>query len=58
VHQGAAAFQLWTGKAPPLEVMFHAARDALAERARSTESSGSGDTGRSGDTGATNAGGA
>jgi len=52
VHQGAAAFELWTGKAAPLEVMFHAARDALAERARSTES------GASGDTGATDAGGA
>ena len=29
VHQGAAAFRLWTGLEPPLEVMFRAARDAL-----------------------------
>ena len=52
VHQGAASFQLWTGMAAPLEVMFQAARAALAERARSTES------GRSGDTDATDGGGA
>src|SRR5690606_7201503 len=52
VHQGAASFQLWTGRAAPLEVMFQAARAALAERARSTESP------RAGDTGGTNAGGA
>jgi shikimate dehydrogenase len=32
IHQGAASFELWTGMAPPLEVMFSAARDALAER--------------------------
>ena len=29
VHQGAAAFQLWTGQEPPLAVMFDAARSAL-----------------------------
>ena len=29
VHQGAAAFRLWTGLEPPIEVMFRAARDAL-----------------------------
>lgn len=29
VHQGAAAFQLWTGREPPLRVMFEAARVAL-----------------------------
>jgi shikimate dehydrogenase len=29
VHQGAAAFRLWTGLEPPLEVMFRAARVAL-----------------------------
>jgi shikimate dehydrogenase len=34
IHQGAAAFQLWTGMDAPLEVMFHAARAALAERER------------------------
>ena len=50
VHQGAASFQLWTGRKAPLEVMFHAARDALAERARSTESGRSTQSARSGDT--------
>jgi shikimate dehydrogenase len=29
VHQGAAAFRLWTGQDPPLPVMFEAARAAL-----------------------------
>lgn len=29
IYQGAAAFKLWTGKEPPLEVMFAAARKAL-----------------------------
>ncbi len=29
VYQGAEAFRLWTGKEPPLEVMFEAARKAL-----------------------------
>lgn len=29
VHQGAASFGRWTGVAPPLEVMFEAARSAL-----------------------------
>jgi shikimate dehydrogenase len=29
VHQGAAAFTLWTGRKAPLEVMFEAARAAL-----------------------------
>ena len=29
VHQGAASFERWTGVAPPLEVMFEAARSAL-----------------------------
>lgn len=46
VHQGAAAFQLWTGRAAPMEVMFRAARAALAEREqRSTGGAGNGDTG-------------
>ena len=31
VHQGAASFRLWTGLEPPLDVMFSAARMALAE---------------------------
>ncbi len=30
VHQGAAAFKLWTGVEPPVEVMFEAARRELA----------------------------
>ncbi|MDP1818897.1 MAG: shikimate dehydrogenase [Acidimicrobiales bacterium] len=33
VHQAAHAFQLWTGEAPPLEAMRHAAVAALAARA-------------------------
>ncbi|MEX1021971.1 MAG: shikimate dehydrogenase [Dehalococcoidia bacterium] len=32
IHQGAASFRLWTGVEPPLEVMFQAARAALAGR--------------------------
>ena len=31
VYQGAAAFERWTGKAAPIEVMFRAAERALAE---------------------------
>jgi len=31
VYQGAASFELWTGKEAPLDVMFDAARGALAE---------------------------
>jgi shikimate dehydrogenase len=31
VHQGAESFQLWTGGAAPLDVMFAAARAALAD---------------------------
>ena len=44
VHQGAASFELWTGRRAPLEVMFQAARAALAERERSTPDAGSEDT--------------
>lgn len=39
VHQGAAAFELWTGHEPPLAVMFEAARAAL------DSSAGASDTG-------------
>ena len=30
IHQGAESFRLWTGHEPPLDVMFQAARAALA----------------------------
>lgn len=36
IHQGAEAFRRWTGVDAPVDVMFEAARAALAERARST----------------------
>ena len=32
VLQGAAAFELWTGKSPPVDVMYRAAQDALASQ--------------------------
>lgn len=32
VHQGAESFRLWTGYEPPVDVMFRAARAALAAR--------------------------
>ena len=38
VHQGAASFERWTGTAPPLDVMFAAARTALGIGVRSTPS--------------------
>lgn len=34
VHQGAAAFERWTGKKAPIDVMFAAARRALAAQTR------------------------
>ena len=34
VLQGAAAFELWTGKSPPVDVMHRAAQDALASQGR------------------------
>jgi len=33
VYQGAASFELWTGRQAPLDVMFHAARQALGAAA-------------------------
>jgi shikimate 5-dehydrogenase len=33
VYQGAASFELWTTVQPPLDVMFKAARKALAPAA-------------------------
>ncbi|MFA7297000.1 MAG: shikimate dehydrogenase [Dehalococcoidia bacterium] len=38
IHQGAEAFRLWTGLEPPVDVMFEAARTALAERAQAERS--------------------
>lgn len=35
IYQGALAFELWTGVPAPVDVMFDAARAALAERERS-----------------------
>ena len=32
IYQGVVAFELWTGKPAPVEVMFKAARKALLER--------------------------
>ena len=40
VHQGAEAFRLWTGAPPPLDVMFEAAREALAARSAGPGSTG------------------
>lgn len=37
VQQGAAAFQLWTGKEPSLDVMFRAAKEELARLPDSVE---------------------
>jgi shikimate dehydrogenase len=34
IYQGALAFELWTGVPAPVDVMFDAARQALAERTR------------------------
>ena len=34
VHQGAAAFERWTGKDAPIDVMYSAARQALASQVR------------------------
>jgi shikimate dehydrogenase len=33
IHQGALAFELWTGQPAPIDVMFEAARAELAARA-------------------------
>ena len=33
IHQGAAAFELWTGRRAPVEVMFAAAERAMASNA-------------------------
>ena len=34
VLQGAAAFELWTGKSPPVDAMYRAAQNALASQGR------------------------
>jgi shikimate 5-dehydrogenase len=38
VHQGALAFELWTGYQPPLDIMRAAAQQALASIQRAAES--------------------
>ena len=43
LHQGAAAFALWTGQPAPLEVMSQALADARAEGVRSAEGEPAGD---------------
>jgi shikimate dehydrogenase len=43
LHQGAAAFALWTGQPAPLEVMGQALADARAEGVRSAEGEPAGD---------------
>ena len=43
LHQGAAAFALWTGQAAPLEVMSQALAGARAEGVRSAEGEPAGD---------------
>jgi shikimate dehydrogenase len=45
LHQGAAAFALWTGQAAPLEVMGQALAEARAEGVRSAEGEPAGDGG-------------
>jgi shikimate dehydrogenase len=47
LHQGAAAFALWTGQPAPLEVMSQALADARAEGVRSAEGEPAGDAGDS-----------
>lgn len=32
VHQGASAFEIWTGRTPPLDVMLAAAHEALSDK--------------------------
>jgi shikimate dehydrogenase len=43
LHQGAAAFALWTGQAAPLEVMGRALADARADGVKSAEGEPAGD---------------
>ncbi len=45
LHQGAAAFALWTGQPAPLDVMSRALADARAEGVRSANGEPAGDTG-------------
>jgi len=45
LHQGAAAFALWTGQAAPLDVMGEALATARAEGVRSAEGEPAGDAG-------------
>jgi hypothetical protein len=43
LHQGAAAFALWTGQSAPLEVMSEALAGARARGVRSAEGEPAGD---------------
>ncbi|HXG25680.1 MAG TPA: shikimate dehydrogenase [Candidatus Binatia bacterium] len=52
LHQGAAAFTLWTGQPAPLEVMAHALAGARAEGVRSAEGEPAGDPVAVGEAGA------
>jgi shikimate dehydrogenase len=49
LHQGAAAFALWTGQAAPLEVMGDALASARAEGVRSAEGEPAGEAGEPGE---------
>lgn len=49
LHQGAAAFELWTGQQAPLELMRDALATARAGGLRSAEGEPAGDTGPAGD---------
>ena len=49
LHQGAAAFNLWTGQPAPLEVMGAALADARAKGLRSAEGEPAADAGAGAD---------
>ena len=54
LHQGAAAFTLWTGKPAPLELMQRKLQEAREGGLRSAEGEPAGDAGAASDAGATN----
>jgi hypothetical protein len=53
LHQGAAAFTLWTGKPAPLELMQKKLHEARAGGLRSAEGEPAGDNGSAGPTNGT-----